>query len=229
MYNCVIGKRARAALVSIIMVATTLFTTLGHAASVSYVLDQSNALPDGIEYLQVTISDSESAAGDIDIVVEVIHESLPEPGSNFGMQSFFFNADNSLEIAADNIQTGDSDWNVRENRNAGGAFGKFDFGLSGQGNSRVETLTVSISGVDGDTIDSYAIGSALNPSSGEFFAAHFAGFTTDAFGVSSAKIGGSTAFAPVPVPPAALLFGSALVLLSRIRTNRTATTNTSGN
>jgi hypothetical protein len=228
MNSCVIKKRARATLISIIMITTTLFAASGHAATVSYIIDQSNDLPDGTDYLQITISDSVSVAGDIDMVVQVIHESLPEPGGNFGLQSFYFNADDSLEIAAENVRIGDGDWNVRENRNAGGSFGKFDFGLSGHGSSRVETLTLSISGVDGDTINSYAIGSALNPSSGEFFAAHVAGFSKGPYGVSSGKFAGSTPIAPVPVPPAALLLGSAFVLLSRFRRNQ-ATRNQGGN
>ena len=62
------------------------------AASVSYYLDQSNDLPDGINYAQVTISDG--AGGDIDFSVEVLTSafSVTDPvAQNFGMQNFSFN------------------------------------------------------------------------------------------------------------------------------------------
>jgi len=204
---CVIGKRVRAALILNILIAPFLFATSAAAASVSYVLDQSNALPDGVEYLQVTISDSDVVEGDIDFMVELISDALPMPGDNFGMQSFYLNVEAGVFVSAANISIDSGGWSVNDDRNAGGAFGKYDVALKGKGNSRVEILTFSIGGIDDDTIYSYALGSSLNPSSGEYFAAHVAGFSYDPYGVSSGKFAGSS---PIPVPPAALLFASAL-------------------
>ena len=213
MQICVIGKRVRAALVVFCVCAASVFATPVNAALISYSLDLSNDLPDGDSYVQVTISDSETVAGDIDFEVEVIAEAFPEAGSNFGIQSFYFNADDGISISSDNILLESSGWSIRTDANAGGGFGKFDFSLSGRGNSRTEVLSFSISGVDDDSIMSYAIGSGLTPSSGEFFAAHVAGFSSDPYGVSSAKFAGSAPVAPVPVPAALMLFGSALVSL----------------
>jgi len=207
MKTCVIGKRVRATLILSILIAPFLFVTSATAASVSYLLDQSNALPDGVDYLQVTISDSRTVEGDIEFLVEVVSDALPTPGDNFGMQSFYLNAADGINVLADNISIDTSDWSVNDDRNAGGSFGKYDVALKGKGDSRVDTLMFSIGGIDDDTIFSYAIGSALNPSSGEYFAAHVAGFSYDPYGVGSAKFAGSSL---IPIPPAALLFLSAL-------------------
>ncbi len=211
----VIGKRICAALFLIPVFGMCVPV---HAASVSYFLDQSNSLPNGTSYLQVTISDSTTVSGDIDFLVEVIPSAFPPLGGNFGMQAFYFNMDESLSVSSDNIVVDAHGWNTRQNRNAGGNFGKFDFKLTSNGkggcggkscDKRLEALMFSITGIDGDTILSYAVSSDLNPSSGEFFAAHVAGFSSEPFGNSSAKFAGSSP-AAIPIPPAALLFGSAL-------------------
>jgi hypothetical protein len=176
------------------------------AASVSYYLDQSNDLPDGINYAKVTISDG--VGGDIDFSVAVITSAFSVSGSNFGMQDFSFNYNNSLTVGPSNITNIDpSTWTISQDANAGGGFGKFDLQLSGSGSSRTELLTFTMSGVSGDTVNDYALGYTGTPSSGEFFAAHIAGFDTTN-GVTSAQFGGST---PVPIPAAVWLFGSGLV------------------
>lgn len=180
------------------------------AASISFYLDQSNASQDGISYAQVTISDSTAVAGDIDFTVELVSSELVESGANVGMQTFSFNHDPALNIDASNIISLDpSLWSIFENSNAGGGFGKYDFQLSGNGSTRTDLLSFSISGIDGDSIHSYAMGSELNPSSGEYFAAHIVGFNA----ANGAKFAGSTV---VPVPAAAWLFGSGLLALFAI-------------
>jgi hypothetical protein len=182
-------------------------TAQASAATISYYLDQSNDLPDGINYAQVTISDG--IGGDIDFSVDVIESAFSiSPGANFGMQTFSFNYDTALTISDSNIQDIDpSSWTISQDASAGGDFGKFEFQLSGTGSSRTSLLSFSITGVSSDTVYDYAIGSTLNPSSGQFFAAHIAGFD-ETYGVTSAQFAGSTS---VPVPAAIWLFGSGLM------------------
>ena len=191
-----------------------LFTSVAQAASISYFLDQSNDLVDGTNYLQVTISDSETVIGDIDFSVNVLSEAFSvSSGANFGLQEFSFNFDDSIAVSATDITNiNPSTWMVSENQNAGGGFFKFDLQLDGTGSSRTELLSFSITGVDGDFITSYATGSTLNPSSGEFFAAHVAGFDLTN-GVTSAQFAGSS-LVPVPLPAALWLFGSGLIALA---------------
>jgi hypothetical protein len=189
-------------------VVLSLGSAAANATSVAYFLDQSNAMPNGVNYLKVTVSDSTTTAGDIDFQVDVLTANFPAPGSNFGMQAFSFNYDLALNVTAANITDIDpSTWTISQDTNAGGGFGKFEFQLSGTGASRTELLTFSISGVNGDTPASYAMGSTLNPAAVEFFAAHVAGFD-NGDGVTSAQFAGST---PVPAPAALWLFGSGLL------------------
>lgn len=180
-----------------------------NAATISYYLDQSNDLLDGLSYAQVTISDSTTSIGNIDFSVEVLASAFAVSGSNFGMQNFSFNYDSSLSVDASNIiDIGPFAWAVSEGANAGGGFGKFGFQLSGNGSTRTELLSFSITGVADDTINSYAMGSTLNPAAIEFFATHIAGFDTTN-GVTSAQFAGSTLV--IPTPAAVWLFGSGII------------------
>lgn len=188
-----------------------------NAASISYYLDQSNDLPDGINYAQVTISDSADTNGDIEFTVEVLSDAFTISDKNFGIQSFSFNYDDSLSLGDTNIvDLSESAWKIAMNRNAGGGFGKYDIQLSGTGHSRTETLTFSISGVVGDSIYSYAIGSSLKPDANEYFSTHIAGFDK-VFDKTSAKFAGSTV---VPIPASVWLFGAGLIGLISIARRR---------
>lgn len=81
---------------------TVLFTSLllailsggACAATVSYVLDQSNALPDGVDYLTVTISDN--VQGQLDFWVDSQSPLTDIAGDNFGIQKFAFNVTGDL-------------------------------------------------------------------------------------------------------------------------------------
>jgi len=182
-----------------------------YASSVTYALNMSNDLGDGPTYATVTLSDG--VAGNIDFSVQVIESAFPAPLSNFGMQSFFFNYNNSLTISKSNITNmNPASWDIREEKNAGGDFGLFAFNAVGTGSTRISLLTFSIAGVAGDTIADYALGYAGWTS--EFFAAHIAGYNDSTSGNSSGKFAGSTV---VPVPAAIWLFGSGLGLLGWFR------------
>lgn len=183
-----------------------LTATSVNASSISFDLDQSNVLPNGTDYLTVTISDSLAVSGDIDFSV-VVNSANFTPGSNFGMDNFYFNYDNSLSVGSANIIDIDpSSWTIKTDKNAGGGFGFFEFDLKGSGSSRTELLSFSISGVTGDTINSYAVG--YEGLGDAYFAAHVGGFVDAASGESSAKF---ASIAVVPVPAAAWLFGTGLL------------------
>jgi hypothetical protein len=192
------------------------------AASSSYFMDQSNDLADGVNYAKVTIDD-DGAVGDINFTVEIIASAFPTPFSNFGMQTFSFNYDAVLDMPLGNISDANivnvdpGSWGILNDKNAGGGFGKFDFQATGDGSSRTSILTFSISGVAGDTIDSYALGSADD--SGEYFAAHIAGYGDGDTGNTSGQFAGSTA---VPIPAAVWLFGSGLGMLGWMRRRKSA-------
>jgi hypothetical protein len=187
-----------------------------NAASMSYFLDQSTDLDDGVNYAMVTISDG--AGGDIDFTVEVFVDAFPTPLDDpFGMQTFSFNYDSALDLPAGNISSANiidinpDSWRIFETKNENG-FGKFEFQAKGDGSSRTEILTFTISGVEGDTIASYALGK--DGGDGEFFAAHIAGYDDGVSGNPSGHFAGSTA---VPIPAAAWLFGSGLLMLGGLK------------
>ena len=152
----------------------TTLTGTAHSAALSFSLDQSNALADGIDYLQVTVADG--ADGAIDFTVEVLGPLLDLAAGNFGLQSFGFNVVPGGDAEGADITNLPDGWRARNGKRMDG-FGLFDIRLQGRGHARLETLTFSISGVDGDTPEDYAIFSTGNTSQGhQFFAAHVAGF-----------------------------------------------------
>lgn len=64
--------------------------------SVTYLLDQSHRLADGVPYLQVTIS--EAANGDIDFRIDSLGTLTPASRRNFGIQRFAFNLNPELAL-----------------------------------------------------------------------------------------------------------------------------------
>jgi len=185
-------------------------------ASISYYLDTpqtgSSSLTQGTNYLQVTIS--EGLAGAIDFEIDVLTDAFPTPlAANFGMDKFSFNyAPASLNVGVNNITNLNPDsWKVNMSGQDNG-FGTFDLTTFGTTNIKTTLLlTFSITGVNNDTIESYAVG---NTDGGKFFAAHVAGYKINESTETSATIAGST---PVPLPNALWLLGSGLVCLMGIR------------
>ena len=185
------------------------------AASVSYYLNQSNtegSWPDGVNYLQVTISDSISNPGDIEFLVTPLASLTVSAGSNFGIQAFGFNSTQALTGA--NI-VDPAGWSTGSGNLDG--FGAYQVQESGTGSNRQNPLAFRITGISGDTIADYAVAGAGGAQGQYFFAAHVAGMTA-VNGQTSAYFGGN---AVVPVPAAAWLFGGAIAGLAALR-RRTA-------
>ncbi|MEO8444812.1 MAG: PEP-CTERM sorting domain-containing protein [Gammaproteobacteria bacterium] len=216
-----------------------LATTTSQATVISYYLDQSNKLADGINYLQVTISD-EREAGVIDFTVQALQPLLDIAGDNFGIQKFGFNIVGGVGAEAADVTLLPDSWRAR---NAGrmDGFGLFDLTVRGTGKSRTDTLTFSIAGVDFDTVQSYVdLSTGRTPQGFSLFAAHVAGFNSgDCVGdgkggddkggsddkktvsgtkstggggkcVTSAYFGGNGSTTVVPAPPALWLLGTGI-------------------
>jgi hypothetical protein len=195
---------------------TGLFMASGsQAASVSYYLDQSNKLSDGINYLKVTIADG--AEGSVDFTVEALQPLLDLAGDNFGIQKFGFNILGGVAAEADDVADLPENWRA----------------LKGKGKNRQDPLTFSIDGVDFDTIMSYIdLSTGRSPQGFSLFAAKVSGFNfgncngsddKDKKGPSgldggkcthSAYFGGVTQVNGVPAPPAVWLLGTAIAGLA---------------
>lgn len=203
------------------------FASASQAASISYFLDQSNKLADGINYLKVTI-DNEGDAGAINFTVEALQPLLDLAGPNFGIQKFGFNVLGGVGAEADDVDA-PGGWRARNGGRMDG-FGLFDVTLKGTGNKRQDPLTFSIEGVDLDTIQSYVdLSSGRSPQGFSLFSAQVAGFEFcegDSYPedkkshgsckhrVSSAYFGGNGNNPVVPAPPAIWLLGTAIAGLA---------------
>lgn len=208
---------------SIAMRSTTQATTLlmlglaaaGNvsAASLTYVLDQSDVLPDDTGYLQVTISDGLDGA--IDFNVRILDPLGDVAGDRFGIQKFSFNLAPGATAGPADVSGLPDGWRSMNGGSLGG-FGRFDVALKGNGSHRVDELTFSITGIDADVLTDYVSLSA-NRLGGER-----AWFAARAYGVDVASSGrqasfGSAATSVVPVPATIWLLGSALGVLVPFR------------
>ena len=194
------------------------------SSGVTFVLDESNVFVDGVIGAVVDIrpgTDDGVLNGDIDFRVSVFVDSFTYADvNNFGMQSFSFNydlrvfdanGDTGVVLDGTNLEIINIDpigWNVKNTPNNVSEFGTFDIDIKGTGHLRTLSLFFSITGVEGDIVDNYAIN----------FASHIAGFealvTEENYGVTSAYFygeGNKRDLPPVPVPPAVWLFGSGLI------------------
>lgn len=66
------------------IMAASLFSIQVSAATMSYYMDQSNSLADGQNYLKVTLADSTTTAGALDVTVETLAALNNAAGVNFG-------------------------------------------------------------------------------------------------------------------------------------------------
>lgn len=207
------------------------------AATISYYLDQSNvaALPDGNDYLKVTIADGVDGA--IDFTVEAQPALLAQTGGHFGIRAFAFNTSYAQALDDSNIVGLPAPYIVRTPvglRQMDG-FGKFEAKVRfvGDGSAAWNApLTFSIVGVNGDTPSDYVeLSSGLAPEGFAPFAARVQYLLDtpncspdpncpwcDPYGL--AFVGGGS---EVPLPAAAWMFLSGLAgLAARARRRASA-------
>ena len=210
---------------SMVGVSALAFSAYAGAATVSYGLTESNAMPDGTHYLTVEITQSASAEGVFDFLIRP-ESSLLLDGENAGIQAFGLNVEAAMttETTANggiavisnplvftNLPEG---WTIDTQKNMS-EFGRYDIRLYGNGNSRVEELSFSVEGTREDLI-------------GDQFAAHYAGLENGEGGFfGGAMLLADIGFPPegdgpaaVPLPPAAWLLASGvmgMIALSRRR------------
>jgi hypothetical protein len=198
------------------------------ARSATIILDQSNVagLPDGIDYLQVTIENG--ADGAIDFTVEALPALLDRAGDQFDIRAFAFNFSDSLALGSDNITGLPDNFDARSTSRMDG-FGRFDMSLFGTGPERTESLKFSVVDVDGDTPEDYILLSTGNAGQGNVaFAARVRDLIEETVcnpdrkctphAIPSAFIGGGAGGAEVPLPATAwLLVTGFLGVLGRVR------------
>lgn len=201
------------------------------AASVSVTMTETavdDLLPDGWDYLSVTVSDGVDGA--IDFSVEILPTLLDiNSGSNFGIEDFVLNIGSSAVTLANLVLP--EGWFARQYTPPGqyAEFGDFDLLLKGGPDSRQQSLEFSIVGVEGDTIFDYVseLSSGLAEQGNVLFAANLEGFELNLEALANSdlpgtldpeqiiptngKFGGSTSV--VPLPPAVALSLSALAML----------------
>lgn len=199
--------------------------TSSQAASVSFYLDQSSSLTDGVNYLQVTIADGVDGA--IDFTVTALQPLLDIAGEGFGIEKFAFNVVGGVGTVTDNVTALPTGWLTGHNGLVSG-FGTYDLIADHQGSSGHNPLTFSVTGVDLDTVMSYVgLSSGSSPQGPSFFSAYVNGFSFGDCGdteKSSSKncytgafFGGAQA---VPAPPAIWLLGTAIAALAGRRIRR---------
>ena len=155
-----------------------LSASASQATTMNYFLNQSNKLADGINYLQVTISD-EGEAGVIDFSVQALQPLLDIAGDNFGIQKFAFNVLGGIGAEAEDVSGLPDGWRARNGGRMDG-FGLFDIKLKGRGKNRQDPLTFSVSGVDLDSILSYVdLSHGRAPEGFSLFAAQVSGINFD--------------------------------------------------
>ncbi len=209
------------------ILAALVLPLAAQAASVSVILDQSNqdmALPDGIAYLEVTVSDGVDGAIDFNVQTLTALNGL-ETGSRFGIQQFGLNLGSSGATLADFVlPTGWTATAGDERDFDKYGFGEFDVILHTANDNRVDPLQFSIF-VDNDMPAAYIaeLSAGVAAQGNMIFAAHVAGFTRE-YGnddymktINAAKFGGATV---VPLPPAALMMLSGLFVMGGLARRR---------
>lgn len=164
------------------------------ATASTFYLTESNALPGGTQYARVDVLEN---AGNLDFTVTALAPS------GWKFSNFYFNL--AGDPGAVSLLNLPGSWTQQADRNVS-MFGIFSDGEKGTGNSLQSAFSFTV-----DALSSLTLASLAPNASGWMFAAHMQcqGGECDAvLGQSSHFVAGP---APVPLPAAAWLFGSALL------------------
>lgn len=202
-----ISSRAWALGAALLLAASPAFS-----ASVSYLLNQSNKLPDGVDYLRVTLSDG--ASGAVDVQVEALSPLLDIAEDGFGISKFAFNLAPGTAAEAADVTGLPDDWNAKDSKRVS-VYGRFDIVVKDGDGDPVPVLNFSIAGVDLDTLASYAVSSTGHAETHPFFVAQVErfNFAGDPKNIHKALFTDSGDAAVIPLPATAWLLGSAGMLL----------------
>lgn len=209
--------------------AVLLGSAMANASTVTYILDQSNALDDNIDYLSVMISDG--TEGQLDFRVTTLSALGELAGENYGIQSFGLNLLGDLlpdegQLSSLNFLLPE-DWEVQFNKGMSEA-GLFDVRISGTGSSRMDPLEFSVTGLNlVDISTNFAahvagfefLAGECEPGDGEYA---LEGGSEDGCGemITSAFFYGGRV-SEIPLPPAIILLLSGLLGMAGIARRRT--------
>ena len=183
-------------------------TAASQAASLSFFLNESNRLADGVNYLSVDLT--ENSTGGVDVLAKTLDPLNDLAHCRFGIQKLAFSFDDGNMADVSGLPDG---WKVKGDRRMNG-FGMFDTGILGSSKAATDTLSFTVNGVGIDDFET-------------FFSAKVAGLS----GVGSAFFGGSfengypgtvvpSDVSAVPIPAAAWLLGSGVLGLLGVTQRR---------
>lgn len=196
------------------IVAFTLMVLFAPAlvnADVFY-LDQNNIGLTGGPWASVTLTDTTASDGrdGVHFVVDPLDSAFTSVGSNFGLQTFFFNETTTFGNLLKIENFDPSDWSYSysssQDFNAGGGFGKFEFSENGTGSVRGNPLSFDVFAPTEYSLTIEDLSTALS-TEGYIFAAHIADFNNG----NSAKFALDPTSQLVPEPGTLVLLGSGIL------------------